>query len=481
MNSYDSSRKSEMDDFLRKLYKMSSNTIINNSTIYNMLCYNNLKPKDRMKNEDNANLLKGKYNGNFFDYWINNFKNKKNIDVFVSPDWSYFCQFTNNLSASTSEFIKLYIPIDYDHLYDGANILFNFMERNNFTHLSKISKYTRVDNIIIRLKKSDTETAQKIIDFINNNPYLKSGLNKPNPFIPTINGIGFMQEHGNSYNSDLSYYIAGYINKCRRNGIRDVNAEGFKEFLEDCKKRNFSYDHDNNNFDSSLLDTFNIAYYGKNKNLNSVNSQNQVQTQEESLTFNQKQKLLIDALSATYNKYGMNHLIVAVQKIVNNNNFGCITNLDENHKFRKKLMNNVSSSEVLSIIDRMVNSNGVVRFNNIDDEIVYFCNHLFTYQLPFMLDEICNVTMENHGLAQVTQALSNFINFGNINYFSRFKGKDTKINYRERMKMFDRRNLYNVLAQSLNMKGINIDNVPFQDLPQIYAGVLEREMYSMAK
>ncbi len=466
MNNYDGPRVNEMDEFLNFLYKMSNTRLLEKNDVYNVLCFYNLKPSDKPKDPYGRNVIDGLDNEYLFPYWINRFQPKRNIIVFQDPNWSKFCQFKNNIPNSTERFIKLYIPIDGEHLYDGANILFDFLERNNICHRSKISDSVRADNVVIRLNRDDTETAQKIIDFINNNPYLRSGLNKTNPFLPNINGIGYMKEHGNSYNSDLSHYIKEYINQARTHGQANVSAKEFRDFLYYCKRNNIVYGKKPNTpFDESLISTFEIAYSGQNKNLNVSN--------QPKLTDEQKRGLLIDGLRATYKKYGLAQIKTALNDIINYNNYSLITN-DGNKRYRQRIRENISSSEVSNIVDNIVKAKSKMKFFRLEDKISALCSDLFLDDLPFLLDEICNVTLSNRGEYQVQRALEEFIKNGNLNYFSRFKDGDTSINYRDKIKMFDRRTFQDTICTSLNNKGIDTGNIAYQDICRIYARALEQ-------
>ena len=46
---------------------------------------------------------------------------------------------------------KLYIPLDKEHIFDGANQLFDFLIREKIPHVSKIGKYISMDDIVVRV------------------------------------------------------------------------------------------------------------------------------------------------------------------------------------------------------------------------------------------------------------------------------------------------------------------------------------------
>ena len=466
MNNRYESRKDEITDILNFMYQMSNKRLLSHDDVYGVLCYYNLKPQDKLHDSQGNEILSGLNNEHFFPYWIKRFENKRNISTFVNPNWSYFCQFVNNISHSTERFIKLYIPVDAEHLYDGANILFDYLERNNISHLSKISKKVRVDNIIVRLNYDDMATAMKIIEFVNSNPYLRQGLNKPNPFVPTINGIGIMREHGNSYNSDISNYIQAYINECRKRGLRNVNADNFRNFLAACQKNNITYNSDQDNFDDSLLATYDIAYSGQNKNLNANNVPE--------LTSDQKRALLLNALRATYKKYGYDQVRYALTQIVKYNNYSYITNGAPNEMFRANLRKHLTPDDVLEVINTINQVKTGMSFYTVEDKINAYCMDLFSSDMPFILDEICMVTMENHSEFQLQTALNVFINSGDSSYFSRYKGQDSSVNFRDKLKMFDRQTIQEAMISSLGNKGVYASNLSGQELCQMYVSALSR-------
>ena len=121
--------------------------------------------------EKNRSLKNNRF---MFEKWFDRFSHDDFYRAFCDPNWSYFFQFVSN-NQREDQFIKLYIPIDYEHLYEGANILFDYIKTLGAKTFSKISQNVRSDNVIVRLKKDDYYNALKIINFVNSNEYLKSG------------------------------------------------------------------------------------------------------------------------------------------------------------------------------------------------------------------------------------------------------------------------------------------------------------------
>lgn len=171
----------------------------------------------------------------FFSMWQERFEHKKNISCIVDEYWSYFCQFKNK--GSNSEHIKIYLPLDSKHLYEGANKIFDYLSSENMKHLSKIGKEMRFDNIVIRLLNS--EDAKKVLDFIKNDSYIQEGLILANPFAFQQDDIALACDGSESYNRTISLLIENYF-KSKKNSVlknkdylSDVSLSDFINFCKD--------------------------------------------------------------------------------------------------------------------------------------------------------------------------------------------------------------------------------------------------------
>ena len=187
-----------------------------------------------------ANLIRlgtGKIDKDNFDIhdmfsdWINEFKDVNNIDVFVSKKSNYFCIFENENEESIYAYnkIKMYIPLDKEHIYEGANRLFKFMAENNMSHNSKIARKVRFDDIVLRIdSKSD---ASKIEEFVMNDKYIQEGMIKHNPFAFHRNNIAYAWDGRESFNTVLSQYISNYINGIDKNKLDKASYKDFAIYL----------------------------------------------------------------------------------------------------------------------------------------------------------------------------------------------------------------------------------------------------------
>ena len=216
----------EIDAILKSLYNTCLNyeNGISDGSVYNFLRNYNLKPEER--NYDISPL--------FFKKWIDRFSNVNDINVFVNPNWKYFCQFRNDIPSLNC--YKLYIPLDYQHLYEGANRLFDFITKNKIKHTSKIASHLRTDNIVIRL--SEYNDVKKVLNFVKNDAYINEGLIKTNPFCFSKNGVGLSYDGNLSYNSVVASLIAEYLNdaKNKKETKEEININNFYNFVDDITK-----------------------------------------------------------------------------------------------------------------------------------------------------------------------------------------------------------------------------------------------------
>lgn len=202
-----------------------------NNTIYSQLTRIGVSPQDKKFRIPDNDL---------FNKWIKRFANKNNIEVFVSPNWQYFCQFTNDDGQvrSSKEHIKVYIPQDSTHIEKSANMIFEFLAKNNIKHMSKIGSDIRFDDIVVRLINPEDEI--KLRQFLNSNKYIQEGMIPANPFLFQIDGIALACDGKISFNSTISKYITIYLQEKKRTGsLNSVGIEDFYNFIQNYFQRTF--------------------------------------------------------------------------------------------------------------------------------------------------------------------------------------------------------------------------------------------------
>ncbi len=169
---------------------------------------------------------------NRFILWINRFQSQKTTCI-NTEKWSYWCQFINEQyqgqTLKESDPVKLYIPLKSSHIYNGVNKIFDFCEQNNIIHQSKVASKMRNDNVVLRIKNIDD--AVKVINFVNNDPYLKEGHLNPNPFCFQEGFVGLAIDNYNSYNDTVAKLLAAYIKQKKSYNNFNVSADDFYDFV----------------------------------------------------------------------------------------------------------------------------------------------------------------------------------------------------------------------------------------------------------
>ena len=220
------------------------------NAIYNELIFLGVKKEDKKVNlRDNLSPTKFKSTNSLsedinidsaFNNWLTYYKDSNKLNAFVNPNWAYFCQFIskNRTAEKAQEHIKIYVPLDSNHIEGGAKMIFDFLSFNNISHLSKIGKNIRFDDIVIRLV--NPEDADKLINYIKSNQYLQEGLINANPFAFQKDNIALACDGNQSYNSTVAGMIGMYIEERKKsNNLNKVNSYDFANFILSEYKKQF--------------------------------------------------------------------------------------------------------------------------------------------------------------------------------------------------------------------------------------------------
>lgn len=431
---FDSPNISGMNEFLNYIYeiKKSNDIIITEDIVYHELFRFRLGTQNLEKNRKLINI-ESLFNSFESNYTKGN--NSKEKYAFRGNSFLYFM----NKYDKKKEFIKLYIPFDNENIKECVNILLDYLNKKDIHHCSKVCKNIRNDDFIIRLMANDLESFYKIADFINNNKKLKNGLLEVNPFLPSVNGIGYMKEKGISYNAEMSKYIAGFIESSYKNKNK-VNLSSFIHYFddkcedEDIKKIFYS------NFIEEELD----------KELdNNID----------------KKELLDTSIMITYKKYGLDQVIEAIISSINGN-YTYFSRGDGKINHRNLLKEYLDGSRIKKYI-------GLTDIID-TDKIKRYCFSVLRDETAKEFDRICYVTASNYGELQTEKAIISVVNNNNYNYFSRFlsNGSD-KTNYRELAKQYDKDSIMNIIKDSLKFDGIDLTRSD-EDLIKYYSVKIQR-------
>lgn len=238
-----------IDKFLKRWRDIAieNNYIEFGTSELDKLIYSDLIRIDVNNKEEDIDLKDNYIDSNnqitVFQEWINYYSNNPLINVFNDENWNYFCQFISpdRITDNYKEHIKIYIPLNSNHILHGAKIIFDFISKNNISHASKISRKIRFDNIVIRV--INVEDATKIINFVKNNKFLQDGLINPNPFAPNINNIAIACDGRLSYNSTISSLINLYIRyKKVKKKLSEICIDDFYNFITLLYNKEFIYE-----------------------------------------------------------------------------------------------------------------------------------------------------------------------------------------------------------------------------------------------
>lgn len=470
---FDEKKIKEINRFLDRLYKITReyNNSINSDIIYNELKRYGLKDSDI---DLHGKLFHPK---ELFSDLNDYFRNRPNLRILQQDYWLGLIS-RNDDHMSEKEFIKLYIPIAYNHLSDASKQLFDFVEQLNVYHESKINKEIRSDNIIIRLKRNDFDSARKIISFINSNQIIKKGLNRPNPFIPTINGVGYMVESGESYSRQIAILLTEYLNDFCNNHkgkLIRVNKPTVEEFYNLYIKK-AEYYIKSYKYSSEVKNTF-LDLLSKNKLFYS-----KMRLEERNQKNEQRYKniyLFLESIKATYKKYGINQARYAIIRIINDNDYDFITNETPEFRYREQLKSTVSPTEIknyikttLNIIDRDLND------NDIDKYLFY----ILSDELVETFKQCCIVTLEKYNKKQLITAINKKIFNNDSDYFSKYSSDNNQtINYREIIKNYTPEVIRNAMLILLSYYGIDKTNSNNKEIIGTYVDLLEKSVQKTPK
>ena len=174
----------------------------------------------------------------YFNNWISDFFHLP-TKVFVSASKQYFCNFINKEDEYHigDEHIKIYIPQDADHIEKSAELIFNYLDKRDVAHRSRVGRNARIDDIVIRLENE--KDALDLIDFVNENGYISEGMINPNPFAFSYKGVALACDRQLSYNICITDMLTAYIrNRKEKNELDKASLNDFVKYT-----KNYYYNH----------------------------------------------------------------------------------------------------------------------------------------------------------------------------------------------------------------------------------------------
>ena len=243
----DNQRINDFLNYWAEIYQNNPEKNYEKGHFYHALTHDEVKPEDTVvslsldisRQYPNYSKAPGEVSplshpNSTFNNWIQYYSDSPKTSCFIADNWQYFCQFISkdNNARLQTEHIKIYIPLDAEHIEYGATLIFDFLERNNISHLSKIGKKIRSDDIVIRLVNPND--AEKLINFVNDTPYLQEGLIKPIPFTFQKDGIGMAVDGMLSYNDTISILLKAYMDHTKETKtLNKVDADDFYAYVRE--------------------------------------------------------------------------------------------------------------------------------------------------------------------------------------------------------------------------------------------------------
>lgn len=390
-------------EFLELCQKVTQKTNLDKSEVYSLLENYKLKDSDKLSNTNIHPLY-------YYENWKKALGSKKNLYI---HSWrNYWSGFENYNFLNESKFIKIYLSLDRDHLFEGVKQLFTYLDSENIVHTSKSTSIVRSDNVVIRLRENDYEGLIKISKYIENNKYIQAGANKINPFLPTVGSIGVMHDDGRTYNGELSNLIANYINTYAKTG--NINFWHFVNYIKSEKKDDYLF-----------LETFNNAFFEKSKYQQIVENATKENKSNESL--NQTGKSLEEILELgillAFEKYSKHQAIVAISAALKGdyNYFSRSTydNQGNEISIRRYLSDNLSSEQLKSYI---LKNNAVQQNDSIDDLIRNYVDNVIYRHKGILFENALYATAVKHNDTKewIMHRIASFGVSGNPKLFSNY-------------------------------------------------------------
>lgn len=378
-----------MNQFIQKIkliVKADPSLLENPRLLSDTIIYNQLTTFNLGKSYEKNSLE------DIFSRLINRNKENVNSRTFINPDHSYFCQVVSKDYRNLSEAgIKLYIPLDYEHIYMGSNKLFDFIDKEGISHNSKISKEVRNDDIVVRT--TNIEEAEKIINYISQDSYIREGLLNINPFTLNIEGVGISKDGNYSYNSVVCEMLVGALSTFyNANRIDDLNIDTFEEYLQ-------QFNILSNPEYNLILTILKRVVSKKEFSLDDFKKIVNVKPQN-------KEEILKNAIIETIKEYGLEITVDALSRFRYN---GDLTGFTRKNGARKSL-SKISIEDVNEIL-----SNSNIESNKFLEDYIKSVTGLDKIQY---LKKAFTITSIKYGTDHANRAIYNYIVKGDAGFFT---------------------------------------------------------------
>lgn len=335
-------------DIIKELAISNSSNTIDDNIIYTNLMGYNVTP-EQQPYEDITYM---------WNNMINEYKDKTNLKV--KQDNAFLTLGSGKLKGNE---VKLYVPLDKNHIERGVKELIDFISSKNISYQIKISSKIRNDDISIRV--NTLEEAEEILNFVDNNEYINEGLIKSNPFLPNAYGVGITMDNNYSYNLIISELISNYIIILEtKDKLDELTVENLNLFIKEQAK---------NINDLDLKDIYDLLSKTTSKEFtfqdfaDHANKKIVDKYDKDGKKITNPHYYLERAVKKTHEKYPDNSLIIAIEKYIegdasyftndDNIRLGLIKYIDSRNvvnTMRNKLIE--SNMPIPSSNDKLINS-----------------------------------------------------------------------------------------------------------------------------
>lgn len=448
-----------IDSFLALIANaLKSGEKINTDSVYSNLVYYGI---DKKRDDISFN----------FRNWEDYYQGKRNIFCFNPPDKRYFCYFVNDNKGmdEVENFIKLYVCLDKEHIYNGAIRVFDFLSRENITHQSKIGSHVRMDDLVIRV--DGKENAEKIINFINNDKYIKSGALYGNPFAIKDGIVSIAWDGMLSYNMVVASWISQYIYwEFSNSNLNNVSYSRFYSYVNMSLSNICS-----NNEEKDKL----INYLKQERIIKSFDKRASVSEQFDN--YLDVTRLFIKAISLEKNKDQLYKFLLQNKKLKNERKKQNVFLENENVlREKREVMKLAFNNMVLkygyegtktrfskflingdyNCISRHMNARQMMINNGIDNVVAKEIVNSWKMEA---LDQAVNATYQKYGYNQVSVALYNLLRYRNFSNFTNDNNSRKIL-----MERFSDGDLLSFVVERLKNDGYDTSRLNCQILCELY-------------
>lgn len=336
----------EIEEFLKyyaRIYKQNPTLPILRDTIYHGLATYGISVEE----QQNKSI---KY---MFPNWIKHFQNS-NLHVYESDMQKRFLQFHTSDGRTTEGHVKIYVTFSKEDMESCVIRIFDFISQNKFATYSKVSDVVRADSVVLRMVNPNE--ANKVINFINNDPYLSSKARKTNPFLMKVGVVGIASDKNLSYNSTVAFLITKYF------------------------KNTANYDHVSfNNFKLFAKNFFNDVFINQTKLQDFIfdeeflNNKKRFNSEGEALTnFYEVFKLINMSLNENTNMNDFSTHVLMTQNKESSQRLSKYYDVSIRNIENKPVVNNINRKELLDEYIRYA----IKKYNGVDSTLNYLKAYL---------------------------------------------------------------------------------------------------------